>query len=230
MPLSFLWERALRTWHYHGVQDLTPARRGIFEGTPIVNDDFLEHVRQGRCSYVRGDTSRLTSTGVEVNVRGRETKPGEAGEKRIFNADVVVLATGFEHPKLDFLPDDLFPGDYQRPNLYLQNFSTEDWSILLTNSAYVNAIGTVGHFHIGIYTRILLTLLLDKSARPLPKDMKLWVDIIRYIKQGAHGGAFSFFTYAELTIWLLFFHVLRPDRLRWLFFIMNGWGVPAQGK
>ena len=33
----------------------------------------------------------------------------------------------------------------QRPNLYLQNFSTEDWSVLMTNSAYVNAIGTVGH-------------------------------------------------------------------------------------
>ena len=56
-------------------------------------------------------------------------------------ADVVVLATGFERPSVDFLPQDLFPEEYNRPNLYLQNFSTEDWSVLMTNSSYVNAIG-----------------------------------------------------------------------------------------
>ena len=48
-------------------------------------------------------------------------------------------------------------------------------------------------------TRILLTLLLDKNARPLPKDMKLWVDLLRFVKRGASGGALSFFTYMELS-------------------------------
>jgi hypothetical protein len=48
-------------------------------------------------------------------------------------------------------------------------------------------------------TRILLTLLLDKSARPAPRDMKLWVDVVRYIKRDAKGGALSFFTYMELS-------------------------------
>jgi hypothetical protein len=71
------------------------------------------------------------------------------------------MATGFKKPKVDFLPDELFPDNYQvcvgilegmcyvlkfspfqRPNLYLQNFATEDWSVLMTNSAYMNAIGT----------------------------------------------------------------------------------------
>jgi len=50
-----------------------------------------------------------------------------------------------------------------------------------------------------IDTRILLTLLLDKSARPSPKDMKLWVDVLRFTKRGATGGAFGFFTYMELS-------------------------------
>ncbi|TFY73085.1 hypothetical protein EWM64_g10927 [Hericium alpestre] len=68
-----------------------------------------------------------------------------------------------------------------------------------------------GHFHIGIYTRILLLFLLDESARPTPKDMKLWVDAVRFIKRGARGGALQFFTYMELTIWFVLFHVLRPD-------------------
>ncbi|KAJ7681760.1 hypothetical protein B0H17DRAFT_1205572 [Mycena rosella] len=196
----------------------------------VVNDEFLGHVRNGACKYVRGDPVRLTSPGVLTNVRDRDTKPasrryaGPASEFRLrinlcihqtIDADVVVLATGFEKPTISFLYDSLFPEGYQRPDLYLQNFSTEDWSVLMTNSSYMSAIGTVGHFHIGIYTRILLTLLLDENARPSPKDMKLWVDFVRFMKCGAAGGPLGFFTYAELTIWIAMFHVLRPDSLRW---------------
>jgi hypothetical protein len=44
-------------------------------------------------------------------------------------------------------------------------------------------------------TRILLTLLMDVNARPTKKDMKLWVDVVRFLKQGARGGALGFFTY-----------------------------------
>ncbi|OAX35023.1 FAD/NAD(P)-binding domain-containing protein [Rhizopogon vinicolor AM-OR11-026] len=277
MPLSFLWERLLKYWHYHGVEDLMP-NKGIFSGTPVVNDEFLNHVRSGTCVYIRGDTLRLTPTCVRVKIReqvergsplgfgggvrkrdldvsgvvrdqlateennkGKGSAEDESSVEDI-NADVIILATGYKRPDASFLPSELFPEGYdassccsslrmltttvfQRPNLYLQNFSTEDWSVLMTNSSYLNAIGTVGHFHIGIYTRILLTLLLDPRARPSPKDMKLWVDAIGFIKRGASGGALSFFTYMELTIWLLAFHILRPDRLRWLPFIMLGWGV-----
>ncbi|KAJ6531194.1 FAD/NAD-P-binding domain-containing protein [Mycena capillaripes] len=225
MPLSFLWESFLKHWHYHGVTDLVPAHTGLFEGTPVVNDEFLRHVKHGKCKYVRGDPIRLTSSGVLTNVRERDTKPGSEGTKKTIDAEVIVLATGFERPKISFLDDSLFPEDYQRPDLYLQNFSTEDWSVLLTNSSYMSGIGTVGHFHIGIYTRILLTLLLDENARPSPKDMKLWVDVVRFIKRGAAGGPLGFFTYAELTIWVVMFHLFRLDRLRWFFFILFGWGV-----
>ena len=48
-------------------------------------------------------------------------------------------------------------------------------------------------------TRILLTFLLDKNARPIPEDMKLWVDVLRFLKRGARGGALGFFTYMELS-------------------------------
>ncbi|KAJ7735242.1 FAD/NAD(P)-binding domain-containing protein [Mycena maculata] len=230
MPLSFLWESFLKHWQYHGVTDLVPES-GLFEGTPVVNDAFLGHVRNGACKYVRGDPIRLTSSGVCANVRQRGSKSGSDGTEETIDADVVVLATGFEKPNITFLDDSLFPEGYQRPDLYLQNFSTEDWSVLMTNSSYMSAIGTVGHFHIGMYTRILLTLLLDENARPSPKDMKLWVDAVRFMKRGAAGGPLGFFTYAELTIWLVMFHLLRPDRLRWLIFIMFGWGVHAkEGK
>ncbi|KAI6127182.1 hypothetical protein F5141DRAFT_378134 [Pisolithus sp. B1] len=253
MPFSVIWERFLALWQYHGVENLVP-KSGIFVSTPVVNDDFLNQVRAGNCVYVRGDVVRLTTDGIVVDVResieggspswigkgvhesmhptrptGPETDAGGASpeaEGRVeFKADVIILATGYKHPSLSFLPQELFPKDYERPNLYLQNFSTEDWSVLLTNSAYLNAIGTVGHFHIGIYTRILLTFLLDPATRPIAKEMKIWVDVVRFIKRGAQGGALTFFTYMELTIWILTFHVLRPDRWRWTFFILFGWDV-----
>lgn len=75
-----------------------------------------------------------------------------------------MLATGYQKPEVNYFKYvDLFPKgfevlafhlpirphisyaafEFQRPNLYLQNFSTEDWSVLMTNSSYQNAIGTV---------------------------------------------------------------------------------------
>ncbi|VDB98181.1 unnamed protein product [Peniophora sp. CBMAI 1063] len=229
MPLSFVWEWFIRTFHYRDLKDLSPKGLGIYEGTPVVNNAFLDHIRAGKVQYIRGDTERLVENGVRVKTRTRDQPVGaEDAKSETIEGDIVVLATGFERPTLDFLPDDVFPDGYARPDLYLQNFATEDWSVLCTNSSYVNAIGTVGHIHIGIYTRILLLFLLDAGARPDVRDMKLWVDVVRFVKRGAKGGALGFFTYMELCIWFLTFHVFRPDRLRWIFFTMQGWGVPIE--
>lgn len=99
---SFLWESFLTHWHYRGIKDLVPANKGIFEGTPVcnhyyviingvallvlryvqvVNDEFLEHVRTGRCVYVRGDPVRCTKNAVVVNERKWGTKPGDHGRE-----------------------------------------------------------------------------------------------------------------------------------------------------
>jgi lysine/ornithine N-monooxygenase len=37
----------------------------------------------------------------------------EAGEEKLIEADVIVLATGYKKPTIDFLPQDLFPERYQ---------------------------------------------------------------------------------------------------------------------
>lgn len=44
-----------------------------------------------------------------------------------------------------------------------------------------------------------MMFLMDKACRPLPDDLKLWVNIIKYIKRDAPGGALTFFTYMELS-------------------------------
>ncbi|KAF8323346.1 FAD/NAD(P)-binding domain-containing protein [Clavulina sp. PMI_390] len=257
-PLSFIPEWVLKTFHYRDLECIAPPPEvKFYAGTPIVNDAFLEHIREGKVQYIRGDTAAYTPSGVHVNVRGvigvekstsggdpklvsrtfapsspptsssqhktlsaplikggsgidagqggRFTTKGTEGEEQDISADIVVIATGFHQPPVDFLPEDLFPEGYARPDLYLQNFSTEDWSVVLTNAAYKSAIGT--------------------NARPLPDDLKLWVNIVKFLKRGSPGGALSFFTYMELTIWVVTFMFFRPERLKWAFFILFGWGV-----
>lgn len=177
-----------------------------------MNDVFLQHIREGKIDYIRGDTIAYTAEGVHVNVRGkvgvsksdskrtlqsetfaasnidnasmnggsnqqhsshdsaqmiggsgidagqggRFTKKGAEGKEEDIPADIVVIATGFAQPPVDFLPKDLFPEGYERPNLYLQNFSTEDWSIVLTNAAYKNGIGSV-YVKIELFSIVLMT-------------------------------------------------------------------------
>lgn len=225
MPMGFVWEEFLKRWHYRGVEHLVPPFHGPFESTPVVNDKFLPYVRMGKCEYVRGDIERLTSKGVLVNVRQRVSKAGDRGQRMEIPADVIVLATGYKPTSVDFLPKDLFPEGYE---LFLQNFSMEDWSIMLLNSAHVDGIGTVGHVHIGIYTRILLMLMMDFKTRPSTQDMKVWVHDVHYLKHGATGGVLRLFTYIELTLWLGLYYALRPDRWKWLPFILFGWGVHPQ--
>ncbi|GAA5990643.1 hypothetical protein JCM10908_003167 [Rhodotorula pacifica] len=232
MPLSFIPEWLIRKFHYRDLQDLSPPAKGIFEGTPIVNDEFLQHIRQGKISYKRGDTKKITRQGVQFIERKRGSKSGDDGDETMLSADVIIIATGYKRPSIDFLPKDLFPKDkdrdYSPPSLYLQNFATEDWSILMTNASYQDAIGTVGNWHIGIYARILMVFLLDKSTRPIPFGMKTWCDAINWVKKGAWGegtAGLAFFSYAELCIWVILFHIFNPRRLPWLPFVLFGWGV-----
>ncbi|SCZ92474.1 BZ3500_MvSof-1268-A1-R1_Chr5-2g07892 [Microbotryum saponariae] len=208
-------------------------KRLIAHSTPIVNNDFLDHIREGKIAYKRGDTQEFTAQGVRFSERERDQDIGEEGIDTVVTADIVVFATGYERPSIDFLPKDLFPvegaRDYQPPNLYIQMFSTEDCSVLLTNAAYLDAIGTVGSFHIGVFARVLMLFLLDKRTRPLPKSMKTWIDVINWIKRtafGEHGtSGLAFFTYAELLIWLVVFHFFKLARLAWMPFVLFGWGV-----
>ena len=53
MPLSVVWEKVVAAWNYRGAPELVPARLGLFESTPVVNDVFVGQVKEGRCEYVR---------------------------------------------------------------------------------------------------------------------------------------------------------------------------------
>lgn len=89
----------------------------------------------------------------------------------------------------------------------------------------MDAIGVVGNYHIGIYTRFLLMFLVDPLARPTPWLMRLWIDMTRWIKARAPTGAFEFFTYAELLYWFVFVIVINPFRWKWAPFVLCGVGA-----
>ncbi|KAK4702535.1 hypothetical protein P7C70_g3687, partial [Phenoliferia sp. Uapishka_3] len=207
MPLSFIPEWIIRTFHYRDQKDKSPPHKGLFEGTPIVNDEFLVHLRQGLVTYKRGDTLEITSQGVKFSGRPRESKPGDKGVESIETADIIVMATGFERPSVDMLPKDLFPHEsdgrsYSRPNLYLQNFSTEDWSILLTNASYMDAIGTVGNWAIRARLNGILARRVGSPFAEGHEDLTNWIKTKAFGDGDKSGLAFCK-TFLYLLRWTL---------------------------
>ncbi|KAG0145744.1 hypothetical protein CROQUDRAFT_723246 [Cronartium quercuum f. sp. fusiforme G11] len=213
-----LVEHALVAFHYRNLRHLTPAHKRFYSDTPIVNDIFFEHVRNEKARYIRGDLLEILPETLKINVRhDRTSQAGNPGVTEFLKADVLIDATGYERPVYDFLPTvKLFPSKaYSPPNIFLQTFSTADPSCLMTNAAYVNAVGAAGHLHIGISTRMMIMFLLEPETAPKPEEMKRWVD---------QSHSLEFFTYMELILWFISFHLTSVARLRWIIFTLFGWG------
>jgi hypothetical protein len=224
--LSWIPETILRRFFYRDLSSLSPppGSKGIFTETPMVNDQVLDLVRSGQAEWMRGDIVKFEPNGIRFNQRAQGVPKGGPGRERIIPADLCILATGFTRPSLAFLPDEVFESPYEPPNWYLQVFPPQHVDICANNCTYVNAIGTVGNYHIGIYTRLLLMFLVDPLARPHERWMKIWIDMTRWIKRRAPAGAFEFFTYSELIYWFLFIVLINPFRWKWALFVFFGIG------
>ena len=83
---------------------------------------------------------------------------------------------------------------------------------------------TVGSYHIGIYTRMLLMFLVDPLTTPRTWWMKRWVDFTTTIKSLGPTKAFDFFTYSELIYWFTFITLINPFRWKWFLFVFFGIG------
>ncbi|KAK5167813.1 uncharacterized protein LTR77_007512 [Saxophila tyrrhenica] len=229
-PLSWIPENLLRLFFYRDLSDLSPPRgssKGLFTETPMVNNAVFDQIRSGRASWLRGDIKHFSpdGKGITFNHRSQGVPKGGPGREELIEGDLCILATGYERPSLSFLPSECFEEKYEPPNWYLQTFPPKHMDVCANNCTYVNAIGTVGNYHIGIYTRFLLMFLVDPLARPNERLMKLWIDFTRWIKRRAPGGAFEFFTYAELLYWFVFVIVINPFRWKWAAFVLFGIGV-----
>lgn len=109
-------------------------------------------------------------------------------------------------------------------------FPPSDPTVAGINSTYVNAIGAVGNYHIGIYTRLLLIYLIDPLTRPREQWTKRWISMTKTLKAWAPVGAFDFFTYSELIWWYCFTVAINPFRWKWALFVFFGIGKDVPMK
>ncbi|KAJ3496210.1 hypothetical protein NLG97_g2822 [Lecanicillium saksenae] len=222
--LSWIPETLLRKFFYRDMEHIAPTDVGLFTDTPMVNSDIMRQLREGKAEWIRGDIEGFTESGVHVNHRAQGVPKGGPGKDIIVDADVVVLATGFKRPTLSFLPEDCFNEPYQPPNWYLQTFPPPHPSLSAINCTYVSAIGTVGNWHIGIYTRIMLMFITDPLSRPSPFFMRSWINLTKFLKSYSPTPAFDFFTYLELIWWFVFCVSVNPFRWKWALFVLFGVG------
>ena len=221
---SIIPETLLRLFFYRDLKDISPAGQGLFTETPMVNSEILHRLREGRAEWLRGDIQHMVEKGICFNKREKGVPKGGVGHHVLVQGDMIVMATGYKRPSLSFLPDEVFESPYAPPRWYLQVFPPEYPSICANNCTYINAIGTVGNYHIGIYTRLLLMFLVDPLARPRSSMMKRWIDMTSTIKALAPTQAFDFFTYSELIYWFVFVVVINPFRWKWAAFVLFGIG------
>ncbi|KAE9409197.1 hypothetical protein BT96DRAFT_913371 [Gymnopus androsaceus JB14] len=197
--LSWIPEKLLRVFFYRDLEDVAPpSNKGLFTETPMVNF---------RCPPENSRGQRRMAT----SKRAQGVPPGGPGHEINVECDIVIMATGFSRPKLGFLPEKCFEEPYAPPNWYLQTFPPGYMSVCANNCTYVNAIGTVGNYHIGIYTRILLMFLVDPLTRPNQRLMRAWIDMTRVFK-------------IQLLWWYLFCVAINPFRWKWALFVFYGIG------
>ena len=225
---SSIPELLLRKLFYRDLQDLAPTKKGLYTETPLCNSDVLNRVRSGKANWLRGDDVRFEERGVTYTANSDHACPSE--QNKFVEADTVVMATGYDRPHLDFLPQKACSRPYDAPNWYLQIFPVGYPTLCAINATWVHGIGTVGGSHIGIYTRILLMFLVDRRTQPNHDQMRAWVDQVSRWKSRSPVGPLNFVTWGELQCWFMVFVLCNPYRWSWLLFLFFGVGraLPVQ--
>ncbi|XTI86411.1 hypothetical protein V2W45_1467148 [Cenococcum geophilum] len=92
----------LRLFLYRDLYDLSPppnSSKGIFIDTPMVNDDVLSLVRNGKASWLHSDIIAFD-----------DTPTSGPGREELIEADFVIMTTGYHRPSLNFLLPECFAG------------------------------------------------------------------------------------------------------------------------
>lgn len=138
---SWIPENLLRFFFYRDLRDIAPTDRGLFTETPMVNSEIFEQIRAGKASWLRGDIEQVEENGILFNHRAKGVPKGGPGHRKLVEGDMIIMATGYKRPGLDFLPEQCFEPGYEPPRWFIQCFPPAEPSICAINSTYVNAIG-----------------------------------------------------------------------------------------
>lgn len=98
METIFSWipEGILRLFFYRDLSDMAPppGSKGLFEDTPMVNDEVLDLMRSGKAKWLRGDILGFEENGVRFKKRAQGVPKGGPGRDMLVEADVCIMATG----------------------------------------------------------------------------------------------------------------------------------------
>ncbi|KAI8908185.1 hypothetical protein DFJ77DRAFT_442702 [Powellomyces hirtus] len=260
--LGYIFEFFLRRfWYGQELAGMTPDRP-FYASTPCLNTRYLALIRAGRIRYIRGDIDGFTEKEVKVSnvawdsnsMVGRPAHDAEAAKSASANvaSDVVFFATGFKKPSNDFCSDSTWrttqdddpalthTEEFKPPNLFCVAFPPSNPTMLFLNDAYVDAVATAGHIHIGVLTRLFLTFLLDPATRPTPHDAAEWVRCRRgpgdmkkrrWHREGGRSmlvggynrwdGGLDFYSYGELLYWVASTIAQQRNRWKYSLFVMG---------
>ncbi|KAL8382137.1 hypothetical protein RB595_006088 [Gaeumannomyces hyphopodioides] len=133
-------------------------------------------------------------------------------------ADIVVLATGYTTPSMDFIPEECRPLDADE--WFAHAFAPADRSICLINCMPGN-VGEAGWWTIGVTTRMLVMFLTDPSIRPSLAQTRASQAKNRVLAKMFPAAA-EYLVYLDVATWLLVAIVLRPARWGWICFLLVG--------
>ena len=90
----------------------------------MVSDDVLDLVHNDKASWLRGDIIAFDDSGTDIhsNKHSHGVPKGGPGREELTEVDIVIMATGYHRPSLNFLPPECFDEPYEPPNRYLQVF------------------------------------------------------------------------------------------------------------
>ena len=118
---SWIPERLLRKFFYRDLADIAPppGSAGLFEETPMVNNDVSEQIRSGNAEWLRGDILEVEENGIRFNRRQQGVPKNGPGHEKVEEGEVIIMATGYKRPSLSFLPEECFAQPYSAPNWYV---------------------------------------------------------------------------------------------------------------
>lgn len=122
---SWIPEKLLRKFFYRDLADIAPppGSAGLFEETPMVNNDVLEQIRSGNAEWLRGDILEVEEKGIRFNRRQQGVPKNGPGHETVEEGEVIIMATGYKRPSLSFLPEECFKDPYSAPNWYIHCYS-----------------------------------------------------------------------------------------------------------
>ncbi|TLD19846.1 hypothetical protein PspLS_09458 [Pyricularia sp. CBS 133598] len=175
-----------------------------------------------RCFWLQAWSVRFSASGVLVDESGPCLDGGPSGSHTVaVPADVVIMASGYDRPKTNFLPAEYREWPYELGYWFGQVFAPWDMSICALNFTYRHGLGHSGAWHTGFFLRILLMFISLPDARPSKSMLTCWQLRSRVLRSLLPTQFKDYVGYLEIFSWFMWYILIRPCRWGWVFVLFG---------